>query len=72
MVVLWHINAIFGSMEPNQNLLELIQNLEERIKVLEDENIENSNLIYELMNSIDAVDRRIDIIADEFRVDKNV
>lgn len=59
-------------MEPNQNLLELIQNLEERIKVLEDENIENSNLIYELMNSIDAVDRRIDIIADEFRVDKNV
>lgn len=59
-------------MESNQNLLELIQNLQERIKILEEENIENSNLIYELMNSIDAVDRRIDIIADEFKVTKNV
>ena len=59
-------------MESNQNLLELIESLQERIRILEEENIENSNLIYELMNSIDAVDRRIDIIADEFKVTKNV
>ena len=59
-------------MESNQSLLELIETLQERIRILEEENIENSNLIYELMNSIDAVDRRIDIIADEFKVTKNV
>jgi hypothetical protein len=59
-------------MESNENLLELIQRLQERINALEEENIENSNLIYQLMNSIEAVDRRIDIIADEFRGSKDV
>jgi hypothetical protein len=59
-------------MESNENLLELIQRLQERVNALVEENIENSNLIYQLMNSIEAVDRRIDIIADEFRIDKNV
>lgn len=59
-------------MESNENLLELIQNLQERVNALVEENIENSNLIYELMNSIEAVDRRIDIIADEFRSSKDV
>jgi hypothetical protein len=32
------------------------------IKRLEEDNIETSNLFYELMNSIDAVDNRIDIL----------
>jgi len=32
------------------------------IKILEEENIETSNCLYELMNSIDAVDARIDIL----------
>lgn len=59
-------------MESNENLLELIQRLQERVDSLVEENTENSNLIYQLMNSIEAVDRRIDIIADEFRVGKNV
>lgn len=52
-------------MESNQNLLDLIQNLEERIKYLEEENIETSNCLYELDNSIQAVDARIDILAAE-------
>ncbi len=59
-------------MESNENLLELIQRLQERVNALVEENIENSNLIYQLMNSIEAVDRRIDIIADEFRIAKDV
>ena len=59
-------------MESNENLLELIQRLQERVDSLVEENIENSNLIYELMNSIEAVDRRIDIIADEFKDTKDV
>ena len=32
------------------------------VKRLEEENIETSNLLYELGNSIDAVDARIDIL----------
>jgi septal ring factor EnvC (AmiA/AmiB activator) len=52
-------------MENNQNLLELIERLEERIKYLEEENIETSNCLYELSNQIDAVDARIDILVAE-------
>jgi len=52
-------------MESNQNLLDLIEKLEERIKYLEEENIETSNCLYELDNSIQAVDARIDILAAE-------
>ncbi len=39
--------------------------LENRIIVLEAENVENSNCFYELSNSIDAVDARIDILTLE-------
>ncbi len=35
------------------------------VKRLEEENIETTNSLYELMNSIDAVDARIDIITLE-------
>jgi septal ring factor EnvC (AmiA/AmiB activator) len=52
-------------MENNENLLELIERLEERIKNLEEENIETSNCLYELSNHIDAVDARIDILVAE-------
>jgi hypothetical protein len=40
--------------------------LEERVKKLEEENVETSNTLYELMNSIEAVDDRIDIVANNF------
>ncbi len=73
-------------MENNQNLLELIEKLEERIKYLEEkysgaladiknleeENIETSNCLYELSNQIDAVDARIDILAVEKWTNGNV
>ena len=42
-----------------------IVELEERIAKLEDENIESTNLIYELSNTIEAVDARIDILTLE-------
>lgn len=45
-------------------LTRYVETLEERIKKLEEENIETSNILYELMNSIDAVDHRIDILAE--------
>ena len=34
------------------------------VKRLEEENIETSNTLHELMNSIEAIDRRIDIVAE--------
>jgi len=42
------------------------------IKRLEEENIETTNVLYELGNSIDAVDTRIDILTAEKWVNKNV
>ncbi len=58
--------------EDYKSLLERIETLENLyqgalldIKRLEEENIENSNLYYELSNSIDAIDRRIDILFED-------
>ena len=62
-----------------QELEQLIRDLQERyagaledIKRLEEENIETSNCLYELMNSIDAVDARIDILTAEKWMDRDV
>ena len=54
------------------DLYSKIVELEERIAKLEEENIETTNLLYELGNSIDAVDVRIDILTLENWKDKNV
>lgn len=54
--------------ELTQRIVVLEQKYEgalQDIKNLEEENIENSNLIYELMNSMDAIDARIDIVVGE-------
>jgi len=46
-------------------LEEKYQGALEDIRRLEEENIENTNLIYQLMNSLEAIDNRIDILASE-------
>jgi chromosome segregation ATPase len=72
--------ARYGNPHAQPNLYELIQKLEgkinileekynsalEDIKRLEEENIETSNVLYELMENIRAVDARIDIVADDW------
>jgi len=55
-------------MNSNDNyLMRRLEQLEDRVQVLEEENIEMSNALYECWNSLDA---RIDILAphklDEF------
>ncbi len=68
------------SLEERISVLEqLVSELQGRysealldIKRLEEENIETSNCLYELSNSIDAVDARIDILNAEKWTDKNV
>jgi septal ring factor EnvC (AmiA/AmiB activator) len=69
----------YGRQEVSANLYDMIQELQEKVKVLEDkytgalqdikrleeENIETTNCIYEIQNSIEAVDNRIDILYGE-------
>ena len=57
---------------PIDDVYEQLANLEEKykallidVKRLEEENIETTNTLYELMNSLDAVDARIDILTLE-------
>ena len=47
-------------MQENQNLLNLIEKLEERIELLEQENLNIVNEMYEISNSLEA---RIDILS---------
>ena len=53
----------WGIQEPSplESLIEKVEQLEERIKILEDCNIEQTNALYECWNSLDA---RIDILAE--------
>ncbi len=59
-------------VEEHINIYERFAELEEKyygllqdVKRLEEENIETTNVLYELSNSLDAVDARIDILASE-------
>ena len=68
--------ARYGNQTATPNLYQMIQELEGRINVLEEkyqgaledikrleeENIETTNTLYEIMHDIDAVDARIDIL----------
>jgi hypothetical protein len=53
---------ILNIMDPNKNLLQLIKDLESRVKVLEEENINLTNELYRLENSLDS---RIDILMEK-------
>lgn len=69
-------DGMLKNYEVNENtttLSDRIRELEEKylgllmdVKRLEEENIETTNTLYEIMNSVDAVDRRIDIVAEHY------
>ena len=46
---------------PINSILERLEELENRVKVLEEENVSQSKALYEAWNSLDA---RIDILAE--------
>jgi predicted nucleic acid-binding Zn-ribbon protein len=54
---------------PADTVADKLQELEDRIKVLEEENIGMTNALYELENSLDA---RIDIIAERCGIQYDV
>jgi hypothetical protein len=57
---------------PADVLFKKIEELERRIVKLEEENVETTNCLYENYNSIDAVDARIDILAEHCGCIKDV
>jgi peptidoglycan hydrolase CwlO-like protein len=74
-----YLTSRYGQQNVEPNLYMMIGELQEKVRVLEDkyqcalrdikrleeENIETTNCIYELQNSIEAVDNRIDILFGE-------
>jgi len=61
----WFVTPSQKPIVEDVDLYAKIVELENRIANLEEENIETSNSLYELGNSIDAVDVRIDILSLE-------
>ena len=64
----------WGTMSevPTELLFKKIEELEKRIVNLEGENIETTNTLYEIMHSVDAVDARIDILAEHCGITEDV
>jgi len=60
------------SKVPTDILLNRVEELEDRIMKLEEENIETTNILYELMENIRAVDARIDIVAEHCGINQDV
>jgi hypothetical protein len=81
-----YLIARYGHKDYQPNLYMMIDELYNKVKVLEDkysgalqdikrleeENIETTNVLYEIINSTEAIDRRIDIVAEYCRVTEDV
>lgn len=50
---------------PMDDVYKRLAELEAKVQKLEEENIETSNVLYEIMNSMNGIDERIDILASE-------
>ena len=75
----WLHNWGYAEQVPIDDLYDRLAALEQKyygaledIKRLEEENIETSNVLYEIINSVEAVDARIDIIAEHCGVNQDV
>jgi predicted nucleic acid-binding Zn-ribbon protein len=54
---------------PMDEVYERLAALEDKVKRLEEENVETTNELYRMENSLDA---RIDIIVEHCKIDQNV
>ena len=68
----WLHNWGYEEQVPIDDVYDRLEALEQKyyraledIKRLEEENIETSNVLYEIINSMEAIDRRIDIVFEE-------
>lgn len=58
------VDCIDQSVGGKFTLLDLIQSLEYRVEYLEKENVGTTNELYEIMNTIDSLELRIQKIED--------
>jgi hypothetical protein len=70
-IIKWLFSPTEKEITETNSVYDRLIELEEKyncllldVKRLEEENIETTNTLYEIMNSVEAVDRRIDIIAE--------
>ena len=68
----WFVSPSSKPIVEDVDVYSKLIELQERIEALEAENIETSNCLYELDNSIQAVDARIDILAERCRINFDV
>jgi len=75
----WLHNWGYADQVPIDDVYDRLAALEQKyygaledIRRLEEENIETTNCLYEIMNSVEAVDARIDIIAEHCGVNQDV
>lgn len=75
----WFFSPSEKSIIETNNIYDKLIELDQKynallldVKRLEEENIETSNTLYELSNSIEAVDVRIDILTAEKWINKDV
>jgi len=59
----------FPNPTPGDVIHQKLEELEDRIKILEEENVELTNELYRMENSLDA---RIDILAERCRINYDV
>ena len=59
----------FPNSTPGDVIYQKLEELEDRIKILEEENVETINELYRMENSLDA---RIDILAERCRINYDV
>lgn len=68
----WFFSPTSKLILENNDLYSKLIELEQRIKVLEEENVETTNCLYELMENIRAVDARIDIVGEHCGITEDV
>ena len=71
-LIKWFLSPSKKPIVETNDIYDKLLELEQRIVDLEQENVETSNCLYELMNAIDAVDARIDILSLENWNNKDV
>ena len=75
----WLHNLGYADHVPIDDVYDRLAALEQKyhgaledIRRLEEENIETTNVLYELMENIRAVDARIDIVAEHCGINRDV
>jgi len=68
----WFNKWGFAEEIPMDDVYKRISDLEMKVEKLEEENIETTNVLYELMENIRALDSRIDILAEHCKIHNHV